>query len=77
MNRSYIYDIETYPNFFLAAFKRVDMGNSDEIINFTFEQIDELRAFIKAPGDLPDIEQAWFEQTLRELRSSREMMSIC
>lgn len=51
MKEIYVYDLETYPNFFLAVFKHITTKEITQFeISDRFNQLDELRKFLKTPG---------------------------
>jgi hypothetical protein len=49
--RTFVYDIETYPNYILSVFKEFDGNDTDRFFSFTVDQITELKSFLDA-GDI-------------------------
>ena len=46
----YSYDLELYPNYFLAVFKEITSNQDGDFKNYTFSELDELRAFVSQPN---------------------------
>jgi hypothetical protein len=43
---SYVYDLEVFPNFFLAVFKEIKASGDGEVVAFTGDQLDDIKQFI-------------------------------
>lgn len=46
----YVYDLELFPNYFLAVFKAITPGRDGEFIQYTITDLDELKAFVSQPN---------------------------
>lgn len=46
----YTYDLELYPNYFLAVFKEITSNQDGDFKNYTFSELDELKAFVGQPN---------------------------
>ena len=46
----YTYDLELYPNYFLAVFKEITSNQDGEFKIYTFSELDELRNFVSQPS---------------------------
>ena len=46
----YAYDLETFPNFFLANFKAITPNQDGTFESYTFSELDGLRAFVRQPN---------------------------
>jgi hypothetical protein len=45
----YTYDLELYPNYFLAVFKKITSNQDGDFKIYTFSELDELKAFVSQP----------------------------